>query len=72
MQKIVVTGGTGTLGKQVVNQLLAKNCDVYILSSQERPLVPDKVKVIKGNLVTGEGLQNLKDANIIIHCAQNN
>lgn len=71
MQKIIVTGGTGTLGKQVVNQLLKRNRDVYVLSSQENPEVPDGVKVIKGNLVTGEGLQNLQDANIIIHCASN-
>ncbi|HEY9003288.1 MAG TPA: SDR family oxidoreductase [Mucilaginibacter sp.] len=71
MQKIVVTGGTGTLGRQVVNQLLARNLEVYVLSSRDNPAVPDKVKVIKGNLVTGEGLQNLSDANIIIHCASN-
>lgn len=71
MQKIVVTGGTGTLGRQVVNQLLTRNCEVYVLSSRENPIVPDKVKVMKGNLVTGEGLQNLQDANVIIHCASN-
>jgi uncharacterized protein YbjT (DUF2867 family) len=71
MQKIVVTGGTGTLGRQVVNHLLARNCDVYVLSSQDNPLVPDKVSAIKGNLITGEGLQNLHDANVVIHCASN-
>lgn len=71
MRKIVVTGGTGTLGRQVVNQLLARNKEVDILSSQDNPVVPDRVKVIKGDLVTGKGLQNLRDANIIIHCASN-
>lgn len=71
MQKIVVTGGTGLLGKRVVNQLLARNCNVYVLSSQDSPVVPDRVKIIKGNLATGEGLQNLQDANIVIHCASN-
>jgi uncharacterized protein YbjT (DUF2867 family) len=71
MQKIVVTGGTGTLGRQVASQLLAKNRNVYVLSSQDSPVVPDQVKVIKGNLVTGESLQNLRDANIVIHCASN-
>lgn len=71
MKKIVVTGGTGTLGRNVVSQLLARNCDVHVLSSQDSPIVPDEVKVIKGNLVTGEGLQNLQDANVIIHCASN-
>ena len=71
MQKIVVTGGTGTLGRQVVNQLLARGREVYILSSQDSPVMPDAVNVIKGDLVTGEGLQNLQNANVIIHCASN-
>jgi len=71
MQKIIITGGTGTLGRQVVNQLLARDREVYLLSSQDNPVAPDGVKVIKGNLVTGEGLENLRDANIVVHCASN-
>lgn len=71
MQKIVVTGGTGTLGRHVVTQFLARDSEVYILSSQDNPIVPDRAKVIKGNLVTGEGLQDVCDANIIVHCASN-
>lgn len=71
MQKIVVTGGTGTLGKQVVKQLLAKGCEVNVLSSRDTPEVPAPIKVIRGNLATGEGLENLRDANIIVHCASN-
>lgn len=71
MQKIVVTGGTGTLGKQVVKQLLTKGYEVYVLSSQLTPEVPAPVKIIRGDLATGKGLQNLHDANFVVHCASN-
>jgi len=72
MEKILVTGGTGTLGKQVVRHLLNEPFKVVVLSSQNDPTVPQGVQVVKGNLETNEGLKDAaKHAGIVIHCASN-
>lgn len=72
MKNILVTGGTGDLGKEVVQQLLNLNHKVYVLTSRQDPLLPAACEVVKANLVTGEGLKKAaKEADIIIHCASN-
>ena len=72
MRNILVTGGTGTLGKVVVNKLVNHNSDVSILSSKKNVKLPDGVKLFTGNLETGDGLDKaIKDVDVIIHCASN-
>jgi len=72
MHTILVTGGTGTLGKEVVRQLVDNDNDVRVLSSQQNPDLPEEVTLFSGNLATGVGLQKAVDgAEIIIHCASN-
>lgn len=62
--KILVTGGTGSLGSLVVDRLQTKGCDVQILSRSERP------GTVQGDLLTGDGLeQAVKGIDVIIHCA---
>lgn len=62
--RILVTGGTGSLGSQVVERLQAKGCNVQILSRSKRP------GTVQGDLLTGEGLeQAVKEIDVIIHCA---
>lgn len=68
--KILVTGGTGTLGREIVHQLLGHTYQVSVLSSQEKPLLPESVEVFKGDLATNVGLQEAtENAETIIHCA---
>lgn len=67
--KALVTGGTGTLGRQVVPRLQDAGCDVRVLSRQSRDGMPG-TEFVTGDLATGEGIQSAVDgAEIIIHCA---
>lgn len=64
MLRVLVTGGTGSLGSQVVERLQTRGCNVQILSRSERP------GTVRGDLLTGEGLeQAVKEIDVIVHCA---
>jgi len=72
MNNILVTGGTGTLGKEVVEQLAYQKRDVSVLSSRKAPLLPSEITLYRGDLATGSGLHKAtENAKIIIHCASN-
>jgi uncharacterized protein YbjT (DUF2867 family) len=51
---ILVTGGTGTLGRQVVAHLRDAGGKVRVLSRRSHPL-GDGVEYVAGDLLTGEG-----------------
>ena len=62
--KILVTGGTGSLGSLVVDRLRTTGCEVQALSHSGHP------GTIQGDLRTGEGLaQAVTGIDVIIHCA---
>lgn len=68
MRSILVTGGTGTLGKHVVERLVAAGCRVTVLTRQPRPGGP--ARQLKGDLITGEGLAAaVAGVDTIVHCA---
>jgi uncharacterized protein YbjT (DUF2867 family) len=70
MAKVLVTGGTGTLGREVVSRLLDKHYSTRILSHKSKPSVPRGVEVYVGDLETGTGLRDAtKDVDAIVHCA---
>ena len=63
---ILVTGGTGTLGQQVVARLRAAGRDVRILSRRTGD------GLVTGDLATGQGLPaTVQQAGTIVHCASN-
>src|SRR5712691_642203 len=67
--RILVTGGTGTLGQHVVPRLRAAGCDVRVLSRHTREAA-DGVEYVTGDLLKDEGIQAAVDgAGIIVHCA---
>lgn len=62
--KVLVTGGTGVLGRKVVDRLGYTGVEARVLSRSGRE------GTIRGDLLTGEGLEEaLRGTDTIIHCA---
>ena len=62
--EVLVTGGTGSLGRRVVDRLRDTGRKVRVISRSGRP------GTIRGDLLTGEGLEEaVEGVNIIVHCA---
>jgi uncharacterized protein YbjT (DUF2867 family) len=69
MQHILVTGGTGTLGRLVVPRLRDAGCKVRVLSRHSRE-AGEGIEFVRGDLATGEGIEAaVEGAEIIVHCA---
>jgi uncharacterized protein YbjT (DUF2867 family) len=68
-ETILVTGGTGTLGRLVVPRLRDAGARVRVLSRQPRPSA-DGAEYASGDLATGEGIEDaVRGAGIIVHLA---
>jgi uncharacterized protein YbjT (DUF2867 family) len=68
---ILVTGGTGTLGRQVVSRLREAGREVRVLSRRAHRS-EDGLMFVTGDLATGEGLPAaVQGAGTIVHCASN-
>ncbi len=69
--RILVTGGTGTLGREVVRQLAGTGCTVRVLSRRSRPAgQPDELEWAVGDLGVGQGVDEaVAGVDTIIHCA---
>jgi uncharacterized protein YbjT (DUF2867 family) len=66
---VLVTGGTGRLGKLVVARLRDSGCDVRVLARHTRP-IPPGVTFFPADLRTGQGIEPaVTGATAIIHCA---
>jgi uncharacterized protein YbjT (DUF2867 family) len=66
---VLVTGGTGTLGRLVVPRLRDAGADVRVLSRRHGEL-GEGVELATGDLATGEGVDAaVEGAGIIVHCA---
>jgi uncharacterized protein YbjT (DUF2867 family) len=64
MVAVLVTGGTGTLGRPTVAALVAAGHDVRVLSRRPGP------RVVVGDLDTGQGLtEALQGRSVIVHLA---
>lgn len=71
-KKLLITGGSGTLGSSIIKQAIESDCyDVSTISTNpEEHNFPAKCSVFKSNLVTGEGLtEALAGVSFVIHCA---
>ena len=55
-ERILVTGGTGTLGRLVVPRLRSAGCKVRVLSRRSHEAA-DGVEFVTGDLATGEGVE---------------
>jgi uncharacterized protein YbjT (DUF2867 family) len=67
--RILVTGGTGTLGRRVVTRLRLAGADVRVLSRHPRDGA-DGVEYVTGDLRKPDGIDAaVTGARIIVHCA---
>ncbi len=70
MTNILVTGGTGPLGREVVARLIARNHRVRILTHHTSPAKSEGVVAAPGDLLTGAGLAAALDGmEIVMHLA---
>jgi uncharacterized protein YbjT (DUF2867 family) len=66
---VLVTGGTGRLGRSVVARLVDAGCDVRVLARRQRDTQP-RVTFFTGDLRQGEGIDAaVRGAGVIINCA---
>lgn len=72
-ETILVTGGTGTLGRAAVDAATAGGHDVRVLSRRRAPGVALPYAWLTGDLRNGDGVTPaVHGANVIIHCATTN
>lgn len=70
MTQVLVTGGTGDLGRELVPRLVSRGYDVTVLSRRVNPPVPAGTRAVQGDLTTGAGVEDaLAGAEVIVHCA---
>lgn len=68
-EHVLVTGGTGTLGRLVVTRLVAAGCEVRVLTRQRRTDGAG-VRYVTGDLATGDGVpEAVAGAATVVHCA---
>jgi uncharacterized protein YbjT (DUF2867 family) len=75
--RILVTGGTGTLGRDLVGKLPATDAAVRVLSRRGEPAAAAKaaksvspVEWARGDLSTGEGIaEAVGGVDVVLHCA---
>ncbi len=68
---ILVTGGTGTLGRLVVRHLHTAGCEVRVLSRHSHESEPG-IHYIAGDLLTGDGIDEaVEGVDAIVHSAGN-
>jgi uncharacterized protein YbjT (DUF2867 family) len=72
MSTVLVTGGTGGLGKELVPRLLARGHAVSITSRSASSAAPDGVTVHAADMRTGQGLaEAVAGVDVVVHAASN-
>jgi uncharacterized protein YbjT (DUF2867 family) len=72
MPTILVTGGTGTLGRRVISHLQDTGCKVRSVS-RHTCASTEGIEFVTGDLTTGQGIAAaVEGAEIIVHCAGSN
>jgi GDP-L-fucose synthase len=58
-QKVLVTGGAGMIGRQLVSLLLEKGADVTVADINEPTGLPEEIKFVKANLLYFDQCQSI-------------
>ena len=71
--RVLVTGGTGLVGRRLVSKLLERGDEVNVLTRQEHPNLPPTCRVLAGDpAVSGDWLEKLPQFDSVIHLAGEN
>lgn len=66
--RILITSGTGTLGRRVVPRLRDAGGKVWVLTRRSLDSGED-IEFVTGDLATGEGIEvAVEEAEVIVHC----
>jgi uncharacterized protein YbjT (DUF2867 family) len=69
---ILVTGGTGTLGRRVVTRLREAGCNIRVLSRRSHQDA-ERIRYVTGDLLAGDGIDSaVAGSGVIVHCAGSN
>ncbi|MFD1768759.1 SDR family oxidoreductase [Sphingobacterium suaedae] len=72
MSKVLITGGTGALGRLIASRIDRHDKEIAILTSRTDTVDLDHVTVYHGDLARGTGLADaIHGSQTIIHCASN-
>lgn len=70
MSRVLVTGGTGPIGRALVERLIENGHHVRVLSRRSNAEIPEFAELAIGDLETGRGLDSaVKGAEILVLCA---
>jgi len=70
--RVLVTGGTGTLGRPAVRDLLDRGHEVRDLSRRSSPALPSGAAAVLGDLSTGAGIAAaVEGVTAVLHAASN-
>jgi len=70
--RVLVTGGTGTLGRPAVQRLLQRGHEVRVLSRRSSPALPHGAAAVYGDLSTGAGIAAaVEGVDAVLHAASN-
>ena len=70
--RVLVTGGTGTLGRPAVEHLLDRGHEVRVLSRRSSPALPHGAAAVHGDLSTGAGIAAaVEGVDAVLHAASN-
>jgi uncharacterized protein YbjT (DUF2867 family) len=70
MAAVLVTGGTGRLGRVLVPLLLAEEHEVRVLTRRPEPRLPANAAVCHGDVLTGAGVAAaVEGADVVLHAA---
>jgi nucleoside-diphosphate-sugar epimerase len=67
---IFITGGSGFIGRNLIEKLLSDENQIYALTRSQREFFDERVKVVQGDIQEPESFVSIiKECDVVFHCA---